>query len=80
MSQELGLVVRPDTLLRCLRQAATIEVTAPRVIGVDDFAFSRGNRKGQLERQVNRLKLIKRMMYGRAKFDLLSDAVLRSTS
>jgi transposase len=26
---------------------------------------------GQLEGQVNRLKLIKRMVYGRAKFDLL---------
>ena len=33
---------------------------------------------GQLEGQVNRLKLIKRMMYGRAKFDLLKARVLRS--
>ncbi len=31
---------------------------------------------GQLEGQVNRLKLIKRMMYGRAKFDLLKARVL----
>ncbi len=31
---------------------------------------------GQLEGQVNRLKLIKRMMYGRAKFDLLRARVL----
>jgi transposase len=31
---------------------------------------------GQLEGQVNRLKLIKREMYGRAKFDLLRARVL----
>lgn len=31
---------------------------------------------GQLEGQVNRLKTIKRMMYGRAKFDLLKKRVL----
>lgn len=33
---------------------------------------------GQLEGQVNRLKLIKRQMYGRAKFDLLRVRVLHS--
>jgi transposase len=33
---------------------------------------------GQLEGQVNRLKLIKRIMYGRAKFDLLRARVLHS--
>jgi transposase len=31
---------------------------------------------GQVEGQVNRLKVIKRMMYGRAKFDLLRLRVL----
>ena len=31
---------------------------------------------GQLEGQVNRLKLIKRQMYGRANFDLLRQRVL----
>ena len=33
---------------------------------------------GQVEGQVNRLKLIKRQMYGRAKFDLLRLRVLHS--
>jgi transposase len=33
---------------------------------------------GQLEGHVNRLKMIKRQMYGRAKFDLLRARVLRS--
>lgn len=32
--------------------------------------------QGQVEGQVNRLKLIKRQMYGRAKFDLLRKRVL----
>lgn len=31
---------------------------------------------GQVEGQINRLKLIKRTMYGRAKFDLLRQKVL----
>ncbi len=35
---------------------------------------------GQVEGQVNRLKLIKRSMYGRAKFDLLRQRVLARTS
>ncbi len=34
---------------------------------------------GQLEGQVNRLKLIKRQMYGRANFDLLRIRVLSQT-
>jgi transposase len=33
---------------------------------------------GQVEGQVNRLKLLKRQMYGRAKFDLLRQRVLRA--
>ena len=33
---------------------------------------------GQVEGQVNRLKLIKRQMYGRANFDLLRKRVLRA--
>lgn len=33
---------------------------------------------GQTEGQVNRLKLIKRTMYGRANFDLLRQRVLRT--
>jgi transposase len=34
---------------------------------------------GQTEGQVNRLKLIKRQMYGRAKLDLLRQRVLHRT-
>ena len=41
-------------------------------------AFTYEWSNGQLEGQVNRLKLVKRMMYGRAKFDLLRARVLHS--
>lgn len=41
-------------------------------------ALTYGWSNGQLEGQVNRLELIKRQMYGRAKFDLLRARVLYS--
>lgn len=36
--------------------------------------------QGQVEGQVNRLKLLKRSMYGRDKFDLLKQRVLYRTA
>ncbi len=36
--------------------------------------------QGQTEGRVNRLKLIKRSMYGRAKFDLLRQRVLYAST
>ena len=39
-------------------------------------AFALGWSSGQVEGQVNRLKFIKRQMYGRAKFDLLKQRIL----
>ena len=69
--------------------AAVIEYDIPEL---SDFARSLGRDKeavlaalelswsnGQVEGQVNRLKLIKRQMYGRAKFDLLRARVLVSS-
>jgi transposase len=41
-------------------------------------AFSSPWSNGQVEAQVNRLKLIKRQMFGRAQFDLLRLRVLHS--
>lgn len=45
---ELGLPVSPDTLLRQLRGRPTFTGPAPRVLGVDDFAFRRGQHDGPL--------------------------------
>ena len=39
-------------------------------------ALSLSFSNGQVEGQINRLKLIKRMAYGRANFDLLRQRVL----
>lgn len=54
---------------------AGIERDKPAVVAALTLPFS----NGQVEGQVNRLKLIKRMAYGRANFDLLRQRVLAPT-
>lgn len=55
--------------------ATGIERDKPAVAAALSLPFS----NGQVEGQVNRLKLIKRMAYGRANFDLLRQRVLAPT-
>jgi transposase len=58
------------------RQAAWMLLQPEKLNDEQQFTVEWSN--GQLEGQVNRWKLIKRQMYGRAKFDLLSARVLHS--
>ena len=91
MAQEFSRIVRerlPDQFngwLRAAMQSKLKEfVSFARGLGEDHEAVMNALRyewsNGQLEGQVNRLKLIKRQMYGRAKFDLLRARVLHAST
>ena len=91
LAQEFTRIVRARSAdkfndwLRSVMQSKLKEfVSYARGLSEDQQAVTNALRydwsNGQLEGQVNRLKLIKRMMYGRAKFDLLRARVLHTTS
>ncbi len=58
LARELGLLVRPDTLLNRIRGAFRADAESVRVLGVDDFSFRKGNASGTILVDLERHKIV----------------------
>lgn len=57
-ARRLLLPVSKDTLLRAVRRHAALPVEVPRVVGIDDWAFKRGQRYGTIICDLERRRII----------------------
>ena len=57
-ARRLLLPVSKDTLLRVVRRRAALPTEAPRVVGIDDWAFKRGQRYGTIICDLERRRII----------------------
>jgi transposase len=58
LAEEIGVPVSPDTLLRRVRRANAEARVPPRFVGVDDWAFKKGQRYGTVLIDLERRRLI----------------------
>ena len=57
-ARRLLLPVSKDTLLRVVRRRAALPTEAPRVVGIDDWAFKRGQRYGTIICDLERCRIV----------------------
>ena len=57
-ARRLLLPVSKDTLLRVVRRHAALPTEAPRVVGIDDWAFKRGQRYGTIICDLERRRIV----------------------
>lgn len=57
-ARRLLLPVSKDTLLRVVRRRVAVQIEAPRVVGVDDWAFRRGHSYGTIVVDLERRRII----------------------